>query len=93
MAKSLILVIFSMILIACEGGSGGDFEPNNLISIADDEAAERERALLTGAPFVQSISLGGAATYDVGEKLVIIATFQNGRVRWLCRLRGQWRGQ
>ncbi|MAZ47286.1 MAG: hypothetical protein CME65_01905 [Halobacteriovoraceae bacterium] len=76
MAKSLILVIFSMILIACEGGSGGDFEPNNLISIADDEAAERERALLTGAPFVQSISLGGAATYDVGEKLVIIATFQ-----------------
>lgn len=76
MTKILLLSLFMLVLAACEGGSGGDFEPNNLISIAEDEAAERELALLSGAPFIQDIRLSSAGTYDVGDKIVIIAEFQ-----------------
>lgn len=75
MIKRLLPILFILILTACEQ-SGGDFEPNNLISIAEDEAAERELALLTGAPFVQSITLSTPGTYALGSKIVIVATFQ-----------------
>ncbi|MBD67095.1 MAG: hypothetical protein CME62_17975 [Halobacteriovoraceae bacterium] len=71
----VLLVLFLFIFISCDEQQG-DFEPNNLISISEDEAAERKKALLSGNPFFQEVNLNSPKVFDVGEKIVIYGVFQ-----------------
>lgn len=66
------------LLLACE--EQGSFKPNNLISIADDDAAEKQRAFLTGPPQIESISLNSSGVFTTGDKILIEAKFSK-RVR------------
>lgn len=69
---SLFMVIF--LFAACE--EQGEFEPNNLISIAEDAQAEEELALLTGSPYFTSVTLSADRVYTVGQVITITAVFQ-----------------
>jgi hypothetical protein len=53
----------------------GEFEPNNLISITEDEKAEEDLANASGAPYIISFTLNSSGTYDAGDKIIISATF------------------
>ncbi len=75
MKTLLLLLIFTLFLAACEEGGGSSFEPNNLISVDEDTAAEEELANQTGPPFIKSFSISSDKTFTTGEVLTIDALF------------------
>jgi hypothetical protein len=68
---SLLPLILILVLSSCADES---FKPNNLISQDQNQAALEEEALLSGAPFVQSMSLS-SGTYPLGSQIVIQVVF------------------
>jgi hypothetical protein len=73
-----VILIFSILfsLYSCKGGAGDvEFEPNNLVSVDQDNAAERAKALDLAPPTVLSTSISGDKTYDVGEVITVTLQF------------------
>jgi hypothetical protein len=73
MMKVFILVTFLFAFASCD--NQGSFEPNNLISVADDTAAEEELATQTGPPFIKSFSITADQIFDAGDIITFNATF------------------
>jgi hypothetical protein len=73
MMKIFILVIFLFAFVSCD--NQGSFEPNNLISVDDDTAAEEDLATQTGPPFIQSFSFSADSVFNIGETISFNAKF------------------
>jgi hypothetical protein len=67
----LIPIFLIILLTSCNSEEGGGFEPNNLISIAEDIEAETELAKSSAAPFITSFTLSSDKTYAAGEVITI----------------------
>lgn len=74
MKRILILILFIFALSGCD--NQGSFEPNNLISEREDTEAEAELAKLSGPPYIETFSISAADTSNIGNKIIIDATFQ-----------------
>ncbi len=72
--KVFLIVIFLISFTSCD--NQGSFEPNNLISVEDDTAAEEELSNLTGPPAIESITVSADGIYDVGQAIVFNTKFQ-----------------
>ncbi|OUR97440.1 hypothetical protein A9Q84_14030 [Halobacteriovorax marinus] len=74
--KTLLILTFLLTLYSCKGAGGGpEFEPNNLVSVDQDNDAERERALNLAPPTVISTSVSGNKTYVAGEVISVTLQF------------------
>ena len=73
--RKLITFIILISLYSCKGGGGAEFEPNNLVSVDQDNDAERAKALDLAPPTVLSTGVSSNGSYNVGDVISVSLQF------------------